>query len=207
MKKPLFELFCLFFLSILIISGCSKKRPEEIARKEVERLKRKSAKDKKEIAQLAKMLDLDGQKTYRKQKPIETTSRGHRRGDVQNPTGFRKKTKIIGRDLIDANLHALRKPDFIGREIRKKCGPINKAYKRVLKKSRPFSGTINLEFYIEPTGGTSNVRIGKGTDIRNRELRREVVRQAKHWRFPAIGSRYSAQKVAYPLEFKLSKKK
>lgn len=113
------------------------------------------------------------------------------------------QAKVMEKEMLDVNAHPLRKPSFIGREIKKKAVMLTTIYNQMLKKGADFSGTLKLVFSIESSGKTVNVAIDEESDIQDEEFREKVIQNVQTWIFPAIEEEYKTpQRVNYPIVFK-----
>jgi hypothetical protein len=150
-------------------------------------------------------LDLDGQKGAQKSIKDDVKQKKIKKPMVKpGQKKPRKEIKKLKHQLLDVNTHPLRNASFISTELRRKSNTLQKVYNRMLKKSGEFSGTLYLSFYIKSSGKTSQVRIRKNSDIKNKEFRKKIIAEVRKWRFPKISRKYSAQKITYPATFKKS---
>jgi tetratricopeptide (TPR) repeat protein len=139
-----------------------------------------------DVLELIENIDLTGAKAAKEAEALEVKQR---------------KTKDLNAGKLDPNMHPLRKPSFIAREITRKCVPLQSTYNRMLRSEKPFAGTLRLVFYIESNGRTSKVQISRDSDVLNQKFNAFVLEQVRDWRFPKIENRYLPLKVTYPILF------
>jgi TonB family protein len=85
----------------------------------------------------------------------------------------------------------------IDRVVRRHEGDIRSCYDIGLSRIAGLSGTLRLEFTIEPSGATADARVRDST-LEHPEVERCLVAIVARWRFPASDAK---TEVAYPLVF------
>jgi TonB family protein len=87
--------------------------------------------------------------------------------------------------------------DAVARVVRRQQDDIRACYDIGLSRIHGLSGTVRLDFAIEPSGATSGATIREST-LESDEVERCLVDIASRWRFPSATAR---RVVSYPLVF------
>jgi TonB family protein len=111
------------------------------------------------------------------------------------------KAAEIAKTVLDVNEHPMRKPSYLGREIKRRSVVLQNIYNGMLKRGEDFGGTIKLQFYIERDGSVTRTQIDPTSNLTHQTFRDRVVEQVQNWQFPGIEEGYPAQKVTYPITF------
>ncbi|MBL8026272.1 MAG: TonB family protein [Fibrobacteres bacterium] len=159
---------------------------------------RKAISGNGDVLDVIDRLDLSGEKAVAESVKAEE-SRMAKAEDIRKTEDA--KAKIIEADKLDVNEHPMRKPSYLGREIKRRAVVLQNIYNGMLKRGEDFGGTIKLQFYIERDGTVTRTQIDPTSSLTNQQFKDKVTEQVQNWQFPAIEDGYGAQKVTYPITF------
>ncbi|OGJ90906.1 MAG: hypothetical protein A2268_09695 [Candidatus Raymondbacteria bacterium RifOxyA12_full_50_37] len=167
------------------------KATDKIRLQEREEVKKALSKGDMDVLSLIQNIDLSGEKAA--QEEVKA---------AEKALALKVSKKEVAQEVLDVNMHPLRKPSFIQREIMKKIPPLKAMYNTILKRGADFQGTLKVSFAIEASGAVSHVRIEEDSDIQDAEFQRKILELVRAWTFPQIEDKYPSQTITYPIVFK-----
>ncbi len=189
-----------FFDELSTYSGIveESKITDDVRLKQREEVKKAIAGRGGDVLDVIDKLDLSGEKAVAESLKVEEER-------LAKASLKKKKEQAaadeIEKSALDVNEHPMRRPSYLGREIKRRAVVLQNIYNGMLKRGEDFSGTIKFQFYIERDGSVTRVTIDPSSDLVNATFNQRALEQVQQWKFPAIEEGYPAQKVIYPIIF------
>jgi TonB family protein len=159
---------------------------------------RKAISGNSDVLDVIDKLDLSGEKAVAES--LKAEEERIAKASIQEKKNEAKAAELE-QTKLDVNEHPMRKPSYLGREIKRRSVILQNIYNGMLKRGEDFGGTLKLQFYIERDGTVTRTQIDPTSSLVNQAFRDKVVEQVQAWQFPGIEEGYPAQKVTYPITF------